>query len=116
MPKKILTFEFGANPDPVTVTLEPGGPLVGDNVTSGAALALSKPTVIILARRIEIANRVTYFCTAISRSSCIIVIYILHCQRASTLLSKLNGNTKNKILNCVYANMKCLQFEHIFNS
>jgi hypothetical protein len=67
VPKKILMLAFDPNPDPVTVTLEPGGPLVGDNVTSGAAFALSKPIVIILARRIDITNKVTYFCTAISR-------------------------------------------------
>lgn len=39
--KRMAITVFFANPDPVTVTVEPGGPLVGDNVMLGTALATS---------------------------------------------------------------------------
>jgi hypothetical protein len=52
---------FGAKSVADTVTLEPGGPLVGDMVKFAAALALSNPTNIIPVERTKITNRETDF-------------------------------------------------------
>ena len=73
--KRIEVVVLGANPVPVTVTLEPGRPLVGDSVMLPTALACSTPIVAILAKRIETINRGTYLFTSIT-NKIIILMYI----------------------------------------
>ena len=62
--KRMPTVVLGGNPDPVTVTFVPDGPLVGDIDIVPAALALSNP-MNILAIRIETINKERYLFIAI---------------------------------------------------
>lgn len=65
LPSKIMaTVVLGGNPDPVTVTFVPDGPLVGDIDIVPTALALSNP-MNVLAIRIEIINKEKYLFIAI---------------------------------------------------
>ena len=65
LPSKIIAIVVvGGNPDPVTVTFVPDGPLVGDIDIVPTALALSNP-MNVLAIRIEIINKERYLFIAI---------------------------------------------------
>lgn len=66
--KRIEVKVSCVNPVPVTVTLEPGGPLAGDTVMlATTALACSTHIAAILAKRIETINRETYLFTSITQ-------------------------------------------------
>ncbi len=60
---------------PVTVTVEPGGPLVGDTVMTGVALTMLNPTAAILAQIIDIINTEAYLFKFIPRSKLLLPIY-----------------------------------------
>ncbi len=62
---------------PVTVTVEPGGPLVGNTDMTGLiAFTMLNPTTVILAQRIDTINTETYLFKFIPRSKLLLPIYI----------------------------------------
>ncbi len=71
----LIPLILDANPDPITVAVEPGGPLVGDTIMTGVAFAMLNPTAAILPQRIDIINTETYLFKFIPRSKLLLPIY-----------------------------------------
>jgi hypothetical protein len=97
---------FDGNPDPFTVTVDPGGPLVGDSVMLPAAPARSNPIVVMPMKRIKIRKKEVYlFITTPLRSTIVAGIFILFCQHVNVLPSKFNVNFTYQIHNQEDANI-----------
>jgi len=65
----LILVILGVNPMPVTVAVEPEGPLEGDTVMVGVAFTMLNPTAAILEERIDIINTETYLFKFIPRSN-----------------------------------------------
>ncbi len=71
----LIPLRLDVNPEPVTVAVELGGPLVGDTVMTGVAFTVLNPTAAILAQRIDIISTETYLFKFIPRSKLLLLIY-----------------------------------------